>query len=101
MMEAEAIMHNMVVEARRDGYESQIFNIAKESMLPGNFIDVNGNESVFEWKTKNVVADDTERGEYAWAVTVERSNEKVTDEVAHYALKTDLVDHIWNINGSV
>lgn len=42
------IMHNMIVEARRDGYESQLFNIAEEPVENGNFIDEDGNERPFK-----------------------------------------------------
>lgn len=37
-------MHNIIVEARRDGYESQLFHVSEDTVSRGSFVDDVGNE---------------------------------------------------------
>lgn len=49
VMNTEIIMHNMIVEGRRDGYDSQLFSISKGAVSRnGNFSEVDGSEKIFE-----------------------------------------------------
>lgn len=98
VMKTAIIMHNMIVEARRDGYESQLFAIAEEAVSRnGNFIDEDGNEKTFQWDGRSLMREGTDlvKAEY-----IDERHRLVSDEVAHYALKYDLVDHIWINYGS-
>lgn len=44
VMQAAIILHNMVVEARRDGYHSELWILAEIAAKRGFYLDVNGEE---------------------------------------------------------
>lgn len=100
VMKTGIIMHSMIVEARRGGYDSNLFNIAESAVSSGNYIDVEGNEKPFVWSTKDIVTADSSNVDFAWAQKLSQRNDMISDEVVHYSLKYDLVEHIWNMYGS-
>lgn len=55
VIKASIIFHNMIVEARRDGYESQLCILASENVKRGFCIDENGEEKCFVWEDDNRV----------------------------------------------
>ena len=46
------ILHNMVVEAHRDGYQSEIFVFAHNAVQNGMFFDEHGAEKPFRWRSR-------------------------------------------------
>lgn len=96
-MKACIILHNMIVEAQRDGYRSEPFDQVKEAIESGMFIGENGNEKQFGWRTREACA--TPQGQVPsdtkWVRKLGVREMKITDEVSHFALKNDLVEHIW------
>lgn len=58
-MEVCIIIQNMILELRREGYESELLVEAETAIEEGLFIDENGNEKEFKWCTK----DSTNTGE--------------------------------------
>lgn len=97
IMKTAIIMHNMIVELRHDGYESQLFEEAKVAIERGIFLNEEGEEKEFEWSTQEVV--NQMESSIIWAQHINKRESRVTDEVMHYALKGDLVEHIWARNG--
>lgn len=88
------ILHNMIVECRRDGYASQLFEHAREAADSGMFVDENGNEKPFVWRTRS--SGNNELGHIAWTHRLHAREQEITDEVGHFSLKRDLVEHVWN-----
>lgn len=90
------ILHNMIFEYRRDGYESEIGAIAEAAVVPGLFIDERGEEKPFNWCSRESLSNSGGRSmSYCdWAANVLRREMEVTDEVAHFSLKKDLIEHI-------
>ncbi|CDF38544.1 unnamed protein product [Chondrus crispus] len=79
VMRACIIMHNMVVESRRDDYESGHYN-ASASFEFG----ISTNLAAF----------------HAWANTVEKRLNEFTSRTGHSALRQSLIRHIWSRFGA-
>ena len=58
-MKAAIILHNMILEWRRDGYVSEMWSKAEISVEQGLVIDSEGNEKPFTWKKRGVVSGGT------------------------------------------
>lgn len=88
------ILHNMIVEWRRDGYHSELWRDALDAIGKGMFIDENGQEKKFEWAA-NTVGENSQITP-AWAAMLGQRENSIMDEVGHYVLKQDLVEHVWS-----
>lgn len=101
VMEACIIMHNMVVEARRDGYASRLYDDGLQAVEQGCLLDENGNEKEFKWLSREEVGEEKGRlvTDFEWATQLAGRQRQITDEVNHYSLKQDLIEHIWNRHG--
>lgn len=102
VMKASIILHNMIVEERRDGYDSQICKLASEAVDRGFFLDENGEEKPFVWQDHNRITATTQNdvSDTRWALHLAKVDERMRDEVLHFALKLDLIEHIWCENGN-
>ena len=96
-MMTDIIMHNMIVEIRREGYESELFMEAERAVEKGRLLDENGVEKEFIWNMDNNI----EMSDMAWANHLNNRESQITDEEMHYSLKGDLVEHVWNRHGSL
>lgn len=71
-MEVCIIMHSMIAEHRRDGYESKLFEEGMESTEKGIFIEKDCIEITFEWNTREELSN--AKGRYVsdcdWALTL-------------------------------
>lgn len=88
------IMHNMVVEMRRDRYESEIWLRALSAAGRREVLDENGNEIPFKWACTDDVSNRTTAINTV-ASTVAIRDVRITGESQHFLLKADLVEHIW------
>lgn len=101
-MKESIILYNMILEARRDGYVSQLCKLACEAMGRGFFLDENGEDIFFVWKDHKRVtaAAKNEFIDTRWSLHLEKVHERMRDEVLHFALKLDLIEHIWCESGN-
>lgn len=92
------ILHTMIVEYRRDGYDSGMFVEAEKAVSGPEFLDANGNYKPFIWRSREGAA--AEEGvvlsDGSWVGLVADRERRITDEVEHYGLKFDLVRHVWS-----
>lgn len=103
VMEVCIILHNMIVELRRDGYESELFAEAEKAIEDGLFINEHGREKDFKWCTKDTTntGDDVSVTDMEWAKILAVRYTDVTCQLEHFSLKADLVEHQWNLLGSI
>lgn len=94
VMMAAIIMHNIIVEMRRDGYQSEMFEEGKKYAANGMFIDVDGNEKTLNWKTIEGIIGGQLLREMDWAKHLVDRYVALTDELEHFSLKNDLVEHV-------
>lgn len=90
-MKAAIILHNMVVELRRDIYESDLWKLSQTAVGRGMILDSDGIEKKFHWNSRL-----PQMSQSQWANKVVRRDERITDEVEHFNLKADLIEHVWN-----
>lgn len=93
VMKACVIIHNMVVEARRDTYASGmaalgLFRDASELFQTTN---------TFKWQSRVSLesALGTPMSDSMWASKVMEREERITSTVDHFALKRDLIARVW------
>lgn len=91
------ILHNMIVEARWDAYESKLFTLALAVVENGIFLDEKGNKINFTWRSRESV----ETGGNPitgrqWAQHLGVRELEIIDKFAHSALKHDLDEHTWS-----
>lgn len=92
VLRACVILHNMCVEARRDGYVLQMFATALDGEGEKQFGP--GSVTYFRWQSKSTLPANASVG--TWATTVFRRQADSVTEVEHRRLKLDLIDHICN-----
>lgn len=88
-------MHNMVVELRSDGYDTNMFEAAKDPTEKGMFLDEQRNEKPFKWFTKERTEE--EGGtvtQFDWAKQLSLRYSVIVDEIEHYFINSDLVEHL-------
>lgn len=54
-MKTAVIIPNIVVEARRDGYDILLFTMSEEAVSNCKFIDEDGNEKPFRWNKRDLL----------------------------------------------
>lgn len=90
----------MIVELRRDEYESELFDESLRSINNGMLLDDHEREKEFNWNTRNR-HNGTRITDMQWAHQLSQRESRMTDEVLHFSLKGDLVEHIWNRYGNI
>lgn len=68
----------------------------------GHFIDQNGNEKAFNWHTEDsmVRTGSGNTDSIVWSTKIAKVDARVNGEVGNFALKLDIIDHIWENNGN-
>lgn len=98
VVQVAVILHNMIVQLRRGGYESQLCELFENAVNSGMFLDNAYNEKPFIWRTKQNMRC-AGANETSWSNHIAVMDEKMKDDVAHFSLKKDLLDHIWSCFG--
>lgn len=85
-MQTATILHSMIVEARRNGYGSELWRVAEEAASRLIFLNEAGEEKSFQWRTN--VRVESEQGinitQKIWAAHVAFVEQKIKDEVEHF-----------------
>ena len=91
IMKACLILHNMIVELRRDDYDSQLWELASSAVGLNLIIEENGDDIPFHWNGLN-----TSELQNSFTIAASRSarDTQITDEGKHFSLKADLLEHI-------
>lgn len=93
VMKECSLHQNMIVEARRDGYASNMIALQQKEDAQRMLYD----EQTFKWKGKPVLK--KLRGAYfnesTWAQMLMRRTDNVTDTIPHFSVKNDLIEHTW------
>jgi Plant transposon protein len=87
------ILHNMAVEDRRDGYQSELLELANTDEAR---FHVDGKQLV--WESSNMVPETALTG--TWAEMVAKRHADSQSKVDHFTLRNDPTEHIWNLQGS-
>jgi Plant transposon protein len=95
VMKACILMNNMIVEARRDNYESGIYEAA-ESAADAAEVD----SFTFVWQDRASLDLGAADHVQAWANKVAARYAEFTSRDAHASLMMNLVAHIWNRYGA-
>jgi hypothetical protein len=91
-MKACILMNNMIVEARRDNYESGIYEAAESAADAASF--------TFVWQDRASLELGAAEHVQAWANNLAARYAEFTSRDAHASLMTNLVAHIWNRYGA-
>lgn len=86
------ILHIIIVEARRYGYEREVFREAEKAVNNGMLIDNDDRPTKFIWSTTASAAE--ARPEFLdieWAARIAPREKKANDEVGNDRLKHELV----------
>ena len=93
LMKACVIIHNMVVEARTDTYESGMASLGlfKDSQCIFPVIHA------FEWQSRTAMEarSGAPLADSIWAAKVVQREDHISSSVDHFALRRDLIAHIW------
>lgn len=89
-------LYNMAVEARCNGYESKLFDLAHDAAIRGTFIDESRHEKLSVWRTREAVAKNQveQFNDGVWAAHIASIDDHIKDYVKHFKLKLALVNHI-------
>lgn len=98
VMQAAIIMHNVIVETRRNGYDSSLFEEAKRAVENRMLLEENENEAQLKWKDRSAVLSDR-MSDVRWTQHLAERYKNITDELKHYSMKNELVEHIRNRHG--
>lgn len=90
-------MHNMIVEARKDGCSSCLFEEALSAVNNGNVVNNSGNYSTFTWSLCSPVVRKTNTvADLEWPKHLAARYSEMIDELDHYQQENNLVHHIRN-----
>lgn len=93
VMKACIIIHNMIVETRRDNYESVISSLQFFEEATSMFED----DSVFEWQSRTAaeMAASGVLPDGTWAAMVVERENSITNTEDHFSLKQALIEQVW------
>jgi Plant transposon protein len=89
------ILHNMIVDARRDKYARDMHGMALDAAVG------DGEPVELEWQSRRALefaVVDAPPG--SWAGQMAAPAAEIWSQVGHFSLKKDLVDHVWSYHGT-
>lgn len=94
---ANVLFHNMIIEACQDAYESKLFTHALAAVENDMILDEEGNEMSFtRWWRESLETGGNPLIDMQWEQRLSVWDFKLIEEVAHFALKHNLVEQIWS-----
>lgn len=97
MIKACVVMHNMIIETRRDYYANKLFDRAKDAVNRGALLDEGYEGKDFIWSRREEIS--RKRGhamtQETWPAQALRVDSTMKDELYHRALKRNLLQHNW------
>lgn len=98
LVKARVIMHNMIVDARRDTYESGMASLVNSEET---FVQAVRKENIIFNPSATVPGISRMIGGAlsSWADRVAARGEEVKSMYAHTSLKLDLIEHLWQRRG--
>lgn len=93
VMKACIIIHKMVLEARRNTYESGMSELGLYQDAQGLF----SSSPSLCWQSRTALeaASGTPMSDSVWAAKVFQREDRITSTVDHFALKRDLIEQVW------
>jgi Plant transposon protein len=85
------IIHNMIVESRRDSYDSGMFQATQTSSAA-----MPVDSTSFDWQDRDSLGLGPAEHVQKWSNTVTARYKQFTSQKAHARLTSSLVQHIWN-----
>lgn len=97
-MKACIIIHNMVVEHRRDSYESDMGLLVFVEEARKLF----DSGATFQWESQSATEEamGSQLPDGMWASIVASRETRITSSTDHFFLKHDLIEHIWKRHGN-
>lgn len=95
-MKYAIILHNMIVEARRDGYNNELYELNFVASQKGFFLDKNGLEKAYNWNKNETILQEVSNVAQSdrWAKHISMFDNQMKDEVTHFPLKRDFINQI-------
>lgn len=97
VIDAFIMLYDTVVQKRRAGYGSKLFDLAEWSVRIWCFINEAEMERKFDLKTREV--DGIALEDMEWAKTLMERDNTVRNEIEHFSVKTALIEHPWQRYG--
>lgn len=100
IMQSVIMLHSLIVEARRDGYGSELYKLSLVAVDRGYFCDESGVNKEFKWNTQcDVLQDIVDHSGTHWATHDARVDSRMKNPVLHHVLKLNLINHIRDMHG--
>lgn len=101
IMQAAIILHNMIVEVRRAGYESEPYKLAEVAADRGYILNEKGDKQGSKWNTQcNVWRGSADPSETRRTMHVGKVDSRKKYLVLHHAFTLDLICDIWGMYGN-
>lgn len=91
VVQVAMVLHNLIVESRRNGYESELYTLAEDTVRKGFILEEIGSGKAFVWFTRptmklcNVVT----INDSVWAKHIAAVDYRMKDDAIHFSLKRE------------